>query len=125
MAVGLAAACSRGPQTTEAVRQGVLDHLAARSDLDLKGIQLEVTSVSFRDNEADATVSFRPRSGDASSAFRMRYTLERKAGRWVVKHRAEASGAPHGASMALPPGHPNLGGATGSEPPKPLPQPAK
>ncbi len=104
----------------EAVRQGVLDHLAARSDLDLKAIQVEVTSVSFRDSEADATVSIRPRAAEAGGAFQMRYTLERRWGRWVVKGRAEAAGSPHGGAMALPPGHPQLGAP---QPEKP--QPAK
>lgn len=117
MAALLAAACQRGPQTAEAVRQGVLDHLASRSDLDLKGIQVEVTSVSFRENEAEAVVSFRPRSGDPSAGFQMRYTLERQAGRWVVKRRAEAGGPPHGGAMTLPPGHPQLGQPKAGTPP--------
>ncbi len=107
---GLGMGCSSGPQTVEAVRQGVLDHLATRPDLDLKAIQVEVTGVSFRENEADATVTFRLRGAEAGGAFQIRYLLERKGGRWVVKSRAEASGTPHGGSMTLPPGHPQLGG---------------
>ncbi|MGC8793210.1 MAG: hypothetical protein ACP5U2_07435 [Bryobacteraceae bacterium] len=107
----LAASCSRNPQSVEAVRQGILDHLASRPDLDLKGIQVEVTSVAIRQNEADAVVNFRPRRGEGE-AFQMRYTLERKGGRWVVKSKAEAGGAPHGRGAALPPGHPQLGAPT-------------
>lgn len=105
-AAGLLVGCTRGSHTMEAVRQGVLDHLAARPDLNLNSIEVEVTSVGFRHQQAQATVSIRPRSG--GEAFQMRYTLERKGGRWVVKGKAEASGSPHG-GPGLPPGHPQLG----------------
>ena len=106
----LPVACSRNPQSAEAVRQGILDHLASRPDLDLKGIQVELASVAIRENEADAVVSFRPRRGEGE-AFQMRYTLERKGGRWVVKSKGQAGGMPHGAGMGLPPGHPDVSSA--------------
>jgi hypothetical protein len=108
--------CSRGPQTPEAVRQGVIDHLSTRSDLDLASMQVEVTSVSFRQDEADATVSFRPKGGGAASGMQMRYTLERKGSRWAVKGKGQAptGEAPHGNAQRpaeFPPGHPAAGGA--------------
>ncbi len=96
------------------MRQGILDHLASRPDLDLKGIQVEIASVAIRENEADAVVSFRPRRGQGE-AFQMRYTLERKGGRWVVKSKGQAGGMPHGAGMGLPPGHPDIGGTRPGE----------
>ena len=106
--------CQRGAQTPEAVRQGVIDHLSSRPGLtiDINAMTIEVTSVSFRQNEADATVSFRPKGGGAGAGMEMRYTLERKGERWVVKGKAEAAGAPHGAGMgdSMPPGHPPMGG---------------
>jgi hypothetical protein len=130
-AVGLClAACSGNIHNTEAVRQGVIDHLSARKnlDLDLSSMDLQVTSVSFRENEADATVSFRPKGGQAA-AMSMRYTLERKGNHWVVKNKAETGANPHGAGaadphgpggppqgQALPPGHPPV-----QEPPPPPP----
>ncbi len=110
----LAAACGGSANTPEAVRRAILDHLASRPDLDLKGIQVDVASVSFRADEADALVTFRPRSGEGD-AFQMRYTLERKAGRWVVKSKAQAGGMPHGAGGGLPPGHPDLGGSSAKQ----------
>ena len=115
-------ACSRGVQTEAAVRQGVIDYLSTRPDLNISQMQVDVTSVAFRQNEADAVVSFRPRGGAASSGMQMRYTLERKGNHWVVKGRGEGAhgqgqmpgmppppqaGAPGGAS--LPPGHPPAG----------------
>lgn len=121
----LVAGCSRGNQTPEAVRQGILDYLATRSDLDLASMQVEVTSVSFRQNEADATVAFRPKGSGPGSGMQMRYTLERRGSGWLVKgkgqaptgslpHGMEPSQAPANSAAAgpasdLPPGHPPLG----------------
>jgi hypothetical protein len=107
------AACGRGIDTTEAVRQGVLDYLATRSNLNIAGMNVDVTAVSFRQDEADATVSFTPKGGAPSKGMSMHYTLTRKSGKWVVKDRAEAGANPHGADSAapgaLPPGHPPAG----------------
>lgn len=122
---------NRAAQNEAAVRQGVIDYLAQRSDLNLSTMQVDVTSVSFRQNEADATVSFRPKgSGGAASGMSMRYTLERKGSKWVVKGRGRsgmAGQAPHGAGgmpqqedSKLPPGHPQIG-----RPPAGTPAPAK
>ncbi|MGC9970752.1 MAG: hypothetical protein ABSE56_09195 [Bryobacteraceae bacterium] len=104
--------CSRPIQNEAAVRQGVIDHLSARQDLNLSQMQIDVTSISFRQNEADVTVSFRPKGGDASSGMRMQYTLERKGNRWAVKGRGAG---PHGQMPAampggqMPAGHPPMG----------------
>ncbi len=110
----LSFACSRGIQNEQAVRQGVVDYLAAKSDLNMSQMEVDVTSVSYRADEADATVSFRPKGGGAQSGMQMRYTLERKGGRWVVKGRGAGphsqSAAPGGAGQ-MPPGHPPMGGA--------------
>jgi hypothetical protein len=117
------AGCGGNVHSTEAVRQGVVDHLAARKnlDLDLSSMEVTVTSVSFRENEADATVSFRPKGGGAASGMSMRYTLERKGNRWMVKSKAESGSMPHGSGMQeggasgqLPAGHPPV-----QEPPPP------
>ncbi|MGD0014741.1 MAG: hypothetical protein ABSD56_09985 [Bryobacteraceae bacterium] len=123
---------SRSVQNEAAVRQGVIDYLSQRSDLNLPSMQVEVTSVSFRQNEADATVSFRPKGATAGMGMTMRYTLERQGNRWVVKGRGRgrSGAAPHGMGQmmpggagapaagtpagqggsGLPPGHPPIGG---------------
>lgn len=76
-------------------------------------MEVEVTAVSFRQNEADATVSFRPKGvSDPGAGMQMQYTLERKDNRWVVKGRKEAGAAPHGGAMqggGMPAGHPPVG----------------
>ncbi len=105
--------CGRNIQTQEAIRRGVIDHLSKRSGLDVNSMQIEVSSVNFRANEADAVISFRPKgSTDPGAGMQMMYTLERKGNQWVVKSKAGAGGgAPHGAGMSapggeLPSGHP-------------------
>ena len=111
----LLAACSQNIHNTEAVRQGVITHLANNSGLDLSSMDIEVASVVFRENEADATVSFRPKgSTDPSAGMQMNYTLERQGDRWVVKSKAEG-GSPHSGGMTgggeMPQGHPPMGGS--------------
>ena len=102
-------------ETKEAVRQGVVDHLSSRTGLSVASMQIDVLSVDFRGKEADTTVSFRPKGG--GEGMQMKYTLERKGDRWVVKGRAGSeSGNPHGSAAApenakgagLPAGHPPL-----------------
>ncbi len=127
---------NRGIQNEAAVRQGVIDYLSKRTDLSLSAMEVNITSVSFRQNEADATVAFRPKGAPASSGMAMRYTLERQGNRWVVKGRghSQAGQQQHGAmppgatppgqpapgaagaggERALPPGHPPIGGGTPS-----------
>lgn len=103
-------ACNRAQQNTEAVRQGVVKYLASRPGL--SEMQVDVSSVTFRDNEADAVVAVRPKgSNDPASGMTMRYTLERKGADWVVKPRSGAS--PHAGAMPseMPQGMPPAGGA--------------
>lgn len=114
--------CNRGLDTKEAVRQGVIDYLSARSNLNMSSMNVDVVSVAFRGDEADATVSIRPKGGDAAAGMAMRYTLEKKGNRWVVKGKgsghagAESGMGSGGAGGTMPPGHP----AVPSEP-KPAP----
>lgn len=124
----LLAACAGDIQNTEAVRQGVLEYLNARTaqtGLDMNLMQVTVSSVSFQGGtEARATVSFRPKGGgDGGGPMTMNYTLDRKGSKWVVRGRTESGANPHGGTPqmapvqpgtlppggALPPGHPPVG----------------
>ena len=102
----------RGIDNEGAVRQGVIDYLTQRSDLNMKAMQVDVTSLSVRQDEADATVSFRPK-GSAGGGMQMRYTLERQGNRWVVKGKGHsgAGQSPHGQAPAGMPGMPGMPGA--------------
>ena len=101
------AGCNRGGiETKEAVRQGVVDYIASRTNLNMASMNVDVTAVTFKGNEADATVSFAPKGSGAAQGMSMRYTLERQGKRWVVKGKSDKGG--HGAGMggAMPGGMP-------------------
>jgi hypothetical protein len=106
------AGCANKNDTPEAIKQGVVRDLAASGKFDMTKMDVIVSSVSFRDKEADATVTFAPKGGSAADGMNMKYTMERHDdGQWYIKSRSAAdSGAVHGASgSTLPPGHPNIG----------------
>jgi hypothetical protein len=107
-------ACNKAPQTKEAVKQGVIEHLGKGAGLDLTAMDVDVTAVSFAENQAKATVNFRPKSSP-DQGMQMNYTLESKGNKWIVLKKAGASASPHGdatvapapaPSGGLPPGHP-------------------
>jgi len=110
------AACNRGQDTKEAVRQAVIDHLAARQ-FNMPGLTVEVTSVQFNGAHADAVVSIAPKGAGAGAGMTMPYRLERQGGKWVV---IGGSGSPHpGAGMpgsGMPPGMANPHGGGMAQP---------
>ncbi len=118
--------CNRGMQTKEAVERGVTEYLATRSNLNVTSMNVAVTSVAFRQNEAEAVVTFRAKGANPGPGMDIRYTLERSGNKWVVKNKADSGANPHGASKGmgtpgmgtpaspageLPPGHPPMGNA--------------
>ena len=126
-------ACNRGTQGKDAVRQGVLDYLSGRSDLNLSSMDIDVSSVQFNGNKADATVTFSPKGGNPAQGMTMRYQLEQQGNRWAVVGRQDSGHAgsvapgaanPHGAG-AIPGGeanpHANGGGAPRLPSPDDLP----
>lgn len=114
--------CNRASQSKEAIRAGVIDYVAGK--VNVGAMDVDVTSIDFKGSEADATVNFRAKGADPATGLQMRYTLEQKSGKWVVKDKAQAGGSPHGAAMnpggqpasphgnqgggELPAGHPPL-----------------
>jgi len=113
------AACNRGTQSKEAVRQAVIDRLNARG-LNVGGMNVEITSVQFNGDEADATVSITPKGGPSGNGMSMPYHLRRQSGKWVVTGTNNTGGNPHGAGSAVPdtvPENPHGGAMPGAENP--------
>ena len=102
--------CNRANQNKEAIRQGVIDHVSTK--VNVAAMDVEVTSIAFKGDQADAAVAFRAKGAQPGMEMRYTYTLEQKSGKWVVKDKSEAGGSPHGATGApggaLPPGHPSV-----------------
>jgi hypothetical protein len=112
------AACNRGNQSKEAVRQAVVDYVAGRG-LNMSGMNVDVTSVQFDGNKATATVAFTPKGGPAGGGMSMQYELEQQSGKWVVVGRKDTGASPHGGG-STPPGQPGAnphGGMEGAAPP--------
>jgi hypothetical protein len=110
-AVLVSGGCSRNIDTLDAVKQGILKDIASK--VDIRSMDVNVDSVSFRGQEADAQVSFSPKGGGPSQAITMKYGLERQGDEWRIKSRNMQmhEQAAHG-QTTLPPGHPATGGNT-------------
>lgn len=92
-------ACKRDIQNEDAVRKGILNYLAKRQDL--SSMDVTVSKVAFRQDEADATVHFQAKNSTApGTGLDMSYVLERKGNEWVVK--GKGLGAGHGGAMGGP-----------------------
>jgi hypothetical protein len=102
LVTGVPTACKRGIDNQEAVRQGVINYLSQRSNLNVSAMNVNVTTVSFRQNEADAVVAFTAKGAAPGQPMSFRYTLERQGDHWVVKGGADAGGSAHGAAGENP-----------------------
>jgi len=112
------AACNRGSQNNDAVRQGVLDHLA-QVGLNMGGMDVNFQSIEINGDKATAAVSITAKGGPAGSGMTSKYHLQLKDGKWVYVSRDD--GIPHGAGAgpgAVAPASPNphAGGAVGGAP---------
>ena len=118
----LLAGCNKDIQNQDAVRKGVMSYLSKRSDL--LAMDVSVSSVAFREDEATAQVHFQAKGNNSPAAgMTMQYVLERKDGQWVVKGRT-GSNASHGASgsgVNAVPGQGNLPGSLDGMPRVPTP----
>lgn len=112
LAALLAAGCSKNIDTPEAVKEGIIKDIAKK--VDVGSMDINVDSVSFRQNEADAQVSFMPKGGGRSQAIVMSYQLERQGDEWRIKnrnmnaHNQQQPGQTAPGQTALPPGHPGM-----------------
>ncbi len=116
------AGCGKNINNKEAVRAAI-EKRVAKTGFDVKAMDVNVTNVSFHDQDAVATVSFVPKGGPAQSAVTFKYNLHRQNDEWVATGLAQggsgmaahtgqdlppATGSPNGGS-ALPAGHPPIG----------------
>jgi hypothetical protein len=100
-------ACNRGAHNDEAIRQGVIDHLAKKG-LNVQGMDVALTSVQRNGSDADAAVTISPKGSGAAQGMSFKYHLQERNNAWVVVGAAE-SGAPHGGTAAPAEGNPHGG----------------
>jgi hypothetical protein len=111
-------ACQRGTQSSDAVRQGVIDYLSGPVGLKMDAMDIKMDSVRFQGGKATAAVSISLK-GNSTPMMSKQYELEQKDGKWVVTgrggdtagHGATAPGGanPH-AGMEMPAPTPGAGG---------------
>lgn len=126
--VFFAAACKPKIDEKEAIRAGVVKHLAALNMLDMGKMDVNVTQATINGNQAQAQVEIRAKGGDsAGNAMQIGYAMEKHGEEWVVlkstgmgggmQHPGPGEAPPAGtAPGAMPPGHPNVTGGSGQTP---------
>jgi hypothetical protein len=120
-----AGCAKKDTDNNDAVKQGVMKYLSKRNDL--AAMDVNVASVQFRGDQADAKVHFQAKNNSSPAAsMDMMYVLERKGDEWIVKGRNAGGrgGNPHGApadgGSGMPPGHPSV--APGPPPSQGMPE---
>ncbi|MGA3241555.1 MAG: hypothetical protein ABSG03_35280 [Bryobacteraceae bacterium] len=108
------AGCRGGNQDREAVRQGILDHLA-EAGFSNQNMDVSLASLQFNGDKADAVVQIAPKGANHEQGMQMRYSLQQKGSRWVVVGRGDA-GAGHGGAIAPGAANPHGGGAMPTDP---------
>ena len=91
--------------------------------MNVAAMDIKVTDVKFKGDQADATVSFAAK-GAAAAQMTMNYHLEQKDGKWTVVGRqdagqhgaaqAPAGNSPHGGMAPAGADTPGAGGAVGA-----------
>ena len=111
-------ACKSKPDDKEAIRAGVMKHLASMQGLNVPNMEITVTQFSVNGNQATAQVEIRAKSGENSGGtMNLSYNLEKRGDEWAlvkgepaggtIQHTAPGEMPPGG---ALPPGHPSTSG---------------
>jgi len=123
-----AVACKPKSDQKEAIRAGVVKHLAALNMLDMSKMDVNVTQATINGNQAQAQVEIRAKGGDsAGNAMQIGYAMERHGEEWVVlkstgmgggmQHPGPGEAPPAGTTPgAIPPGHPSVTGGSGQTP---------
>jgi hypothetical protein len=118
--------CGSRIHTKEKVQEAIIARLQEKSGLDMNGLDVTTTSVSFNRNMAYATVNFHPKSDPTvNGGMTMQYTLEDRDGKWVVVKVGDSQGhglmgQPPASGTPLPAGHPpvnSMGQEPGGMPP--------
>jgi len=117
-------ACKSKTDSKDAIRAGVVKHIASMKGLNVNNMDVVVTQATVNGNSAEASVDIRAKNGDPKAPpMQLVYQMQKQGDEWVVikgqptggmAHPAPGEAPPQG---TLPPGHPATGGQTpGSHP---------
>jgi hypothetical protein len=78
----LAAGCGRSGNDTDAIRNAINSHLAARGNLNVAAFDTEVQKVDVKGDQATADVAFHVKGGPG--VMQLTYNLKKTGGAWAV-----------------------------------------
>jgi hypothetical protein len=93
-AVLATAGCHKQEQpATDAIREGIQQHLTSLNTLNLSAMNINISNVSVNQNTAQAQAEFTPKTGaPAGAGMRVSYSLEKRDDKWVVVKTNALSG---------------------------------
>jgi hypothetical protein len=116
--------CNPKVDNKEAIRSGVIKHLAGMSGLNVNNMIITVTKTTVNGDHAQADVEVRAKNGEPGAPpMELTYQLQKQREQWVVLKGQATGGMQHPApgemplQEAMPAGHPPLGGTNGSNHP--------
>lgn len=112
-------ACKSKTDSKDAIRAGVMKHIASMQGLNVNNMEVVVTQATVNGSTAQANVDIRAKNSDPSApAMQLVYQMQKQGDEWVVIKGQPTGGMAHPAPGeapppgALPPGHPATGGKT-------------
>ena len=78
----LAAGCGSSGNDTDAIRNAINSHLAARGNLNISAFDTEVQKVDVKGDQATADVAFHIKGGPG--VMQLSYSLKKTGGAWAV-----------------------------------------
>lgn len=116
-------ACKSKVDSKDAIRDGVVKHIASMQGLNVNNMTVVVTQATVNGDKAQANVDIRAKNGDAAAPpMQVSYNLEKRGEEWVVVKGLPTGGMQHPAPGempppgSMPPGHPSAGGTSGQMP---------
>jgi hypothetical protein len=110
-------ACKSKTDNKDAIRAGVVKHIASMNGLNVNNMTIVVTQATINGDTAKASVDIRAKNSDPSApAMQLSYDLQKQGEEWVVLKGQPTGGMQHPAPGempppgTMPPGHPNAGG---------------
>ena len=116
-----AGGCKSKGDEKNAIRDGVVKHIAAMQGLNVNNMTITVTQANIHGDTADASVEIRAKNGDPGAPpMQLSYQMQKQGQEWVVIKGQPTGGMQHPSAgeapqVDLPPGHPSTNG-TGQMP---------
>ena len=116
--------CKSKTANKDAIRDGVLKHIAGMQGLNVNNMTVTVTQANVHGDKAEANVDIRAKNGDPNAPpMQLVYQMQKQGEEWVVvKGQPSGNGMQHPApgeappAGTMPPNHPQAGGTSGQMP---------